>query len=508
MGNSSSSSLLNTLTEKNELTKKIDYIASKYILNQTFNDMNNLTDTGKCNEFVVLTSKLIKNNLNNLEQKELVARVENKPQEEAERDIKPQPIKNDIPKSINNLRDDANANAINADINANAININEIKKKEDQPDFFAQQGGDENDNSTNEDCIKIAKFYVKIAHLYAAIMKTINPIIFTTDRNGKINQYDLSTKDSIPSDEEIKNVKNNNFCSKRLDALMQKNNINIVNEKNKTLTITPKICSMNYDENKKTQQQFYVDKSIIKGGEMQAQVQQAQIKQAPAQVQQAPAQVQQQKIIDNSSEIGIPELIELYYDTIDKETGKPTMSQKMKEEYAKDVDTFYKAFTGKDNVVENGIKKITRFDQIPMRDFHSNPDCKPDGIYTKTYEGPLSNNLFMKYAEHFIKMVKRIDTTEQKLLVILNKIFMYTKQDGTTIEKITIRPELKDDDNFQSLINTTRKLIVELYIGCESDYLDGIKLIEGIISSKLAINNKLNLERELDLTINNYLAKN
>ena len=47
-------------------------------------------------------------------------------------------------------------------------------------------------------CIGIAKYYVKIAHVFAAIVSTINPT-YTYSQNGMKVSVDLNEKNSIPS---------------------------------------------------------------------------------------------------------------------------------------------------------------------------------------------------------------------------------------------------------------------------------------------------------------------
>ena len=66
-------------TNKNNtsLAEEIDRIASKYILSQNFNDMNKLSEKGHCDKVVFLTAKIIDQNLNPLEQKEMVDRINN-----------------------------------------------------------------------------------------------------------------------------------------------------------------------------------------------------------------------------------------------------------------------------------------------------------------------------------------------------------------------------------------------------------------------------------------------
>jgi hypothetical protein len=65
-----------------------------------------------------------------------------------------------------------------------------------------------------------------------------------------------------------------------------------------------------------------------------------------------------------------------------------------------------------------------------------------------------------------------------------NTIPIELKEPNAT-EEIIINPDL-DEELLQSLINTTRQLIVELYVACENDFLEGIILFESIVAVQLA----------------------
>jgi hypothetical protein len=58
-----------------------------------------------------------------------------------------------------------------------------------------------------------------------------------------------------------------------------------------------------------------------------------------------------------------------------------------------------------------------------------------------------------------------------------------------------------DPDLLQSLVNTTRKIIVELYVTCETDFLEGIVLFESIVAMQLAktTNSQIKLLNELTI---------
>ena len=68
-------------------------------------------------------------------------------------------------------------------------------------------------------------------------------------------------------------------------------------------------------------------------------------------------------------------------------------------------------------------------------------------------------------------------------------------------ESVIIHPNL-DDKLLQSLINTTRKLIVELYVTCETHFLEGIVLFESIVAVQLAKTTGSQIKLLNDATIN------
>ena len=51
-------------------------------------------------------------------------------------------------------------------------------------------------------------------------------------------------------------------------------------------------------------------------------------------------------------------------------------------------------------------------------------------------------------------------------------------------KKIRVNPKLTEA-SLQKIVEVSRKIIVELYIKCETDYVNGIKLYEAIVESKI-----------------------
>jgi hypothetical protein len=133
--------------------------------------------------------------------------------------------------------------------------------------------------------------------------------------------------------------------------------------------------------------------------------------------------------INNRSELGIPELYELYNDIYNEERGYYTdMSKEMKIVYKSDLELFYKTLHGKDIPLdEEGNKTITKFEQIPLVDFHNNEKCKNNDTLTEKYEGTLKDKLFREYAFHVKDMTNRMNSYQDKLLEILDKLFSFKK---------------------------------------------------------------------------------
>jgi hypothetical protein len=73
---------------------------------------------------------------------------------------------------------------------------------------------------------------------------------------------------------------------------------------------------------------------------------------------------------------------------------------------------------------------------------------------------------------------------QQKLLSVINEIFTFIVDPHTKKKKIRINPRLTDE-GLSKLVETTRKLIIDLYVTCEMDYVNGIKLYEAIVESKI-----------------------
>lgn len=161
MGNSQSSDA--PKDTRSQLAKAIDYIATNYILTQNFQDMEKLADPEYCNNLVVMTSNIIAKNLSDLDVQYLAQRMKD------------------------------------------GVEINEMTSE--KVIFFNKKALENMDvsNKTTKRrlCIGIAKHYVKAAHLFSAIVTTINPTYTYKDSAGSTMKASVMDKQDIPSGTKI-----------------------------------------------------------------------------------------------------------------------------------------------------------------------------------------------------------------------------------------------------------------------------------------------------------------
>jgi hypothetical protein len=409
--------------KKKSLPQVIDYIATNYILTQNFQDLKNLSDQTYCDKLVVLTSKVIAKKLNNQEIKYLAQRLKE------------------------------------------GVEINEMTK--DNVIYFERDDLNNLDvkNTTQKRrlCIGIAKFYVKVAHLFAAIITTINPVYTYRTEDGLVQKVDLANKGQIPENAETK-ITRVGICSNRINALLNNQDFFALNPDDQ-ITINPKFCDMNN-----------LSSSDYDGSN---------------------------NIKYLSDEPGIPELKSLYLDIYDYDTGKfKDMSPKMKQAYEKDLEEFYKNFTGNKSIPKdsNGEPLIKSFSDIKLRDYSSNSECGTDGAYTKKVVGTLREKLFKQYAEQVKKMINNAETNQDKLLDVLDEVFVFSLDPTTGKKEVIINPKL-NEVKLQTIIENARNIIVNLYLTCEKDFVDSLEIFEAIIEKQIfdtSLSQLHELEKSLD----------
>jgi hypothetical protein len=169
-------------------------------------------------------------------------------------------------------------------------------------------------------------------------------------------------------------------------------------------------------------------------------------------------------------------------DNYDYSNGTFTgMSDKTKSQFMKDLQTFYTAFT-ENNVMPS---EITKFSDIKLRDYRSKSGCQGS---TPILKSKLTLNkkdkLFVQYAENIKQMIQSAADNQYKLLDVINELFTYVIDPYSGKKVIRINPKLTDQ-TLQNSVVKTRRLIVNLYVKCETDYVNGMKIYEAIVESKI-----------------------
>lgn len=400
MGNQTSTTINQEQSDElkpKSISQILDYIATYYILTMDFKSLRKLYDKEYCDKLVILTSDIIQRYFTDLEITYLSQRIKD------------------------------------------GIEVNEIDK--DKIIFFNRDKLNELDiqNSIKKKriCIAIAKFYIKIAHIFAAIVTTINPIYVYKDTEGNTVRASLYEKGKIPKNTP-RDIYKLNICDERINSLQNKQTLQPDSDGN--ITIGPKVCNMNIGDD----------------GEPE----------------------------NLDDEPGIPELEELYYDdNYNFKTGKFTgMSKDTRKVYLSDLQIFYNVFTGKTGSLP---PEIQRFSDIQLRDYHKMDKCNgQDPLFQRKVKGPLTNKLFNDYAENLKKMIQNTNKNQQLLLTIINQIFVYTIDPQTGKKQIRVNPSLTEE-RLQEIVIETRALIIKLYLTCEMDYVNGLKIYEAIVEEKI-----------------------
>lgn len=283
------------------------------------------------------------------------------------------------------------------------------------------------ENTTEEtnlhNCRAISKHIVKIGHLYAVILSTLNPTFTYTDHGGVEKMGNLEDKDDAAANIALKETA---VCSKRISSLLL--DINLLG-----------ITNCNAGPN-----------------------------------------------ADNDS-LSIPELKPLYADIYDLEIkGYRELSEEAQAQYDNDLSTFYRAFTGRTKMPTN----INTFCDIRLNEcinqetITAKTVCDSTSLFSiigslSTTSSTESNNiieshLFSNFAEHLANILKYAETQKNDLLAIVNRLFYFNNDNNV------IHPKLCED-KLKSLVTQCRKLVVNIHISCEKDYVVSINILEAII---------------------------
>lgn len=390
MGNTSSNARQPANTYRS-VENVIDYIASNYILTADFKSLTQLYEEDYCNNLVVITRDIIARNFNDMELTYLSQRLKGK----------------------------------------EVVN----EEKTDDVVFFNKASLDRLDKHSKlrkkRICEGIAKFYVKIAHVFAAIVTTINPVYTYKDDQGNVVKTPLAEKNTIPKNARDRRISREGMCFQRINQLRRGQDFAHIPEDG-NISLHPNIC---------------------------------------------------QPTGSLGDEPGIPELQDLYFDQYDYEKGKFTkMKPETQTDYLRDVQHFYKVFAGTDALPET---PPTSFREIKLKDYASSPQCMgPNAPWTTKVPGTLKEELFQKYALTLQNMMRNSKDAQEALLGVLNNLFTYDVDNTTDKKLVRVHPDLTES-KLNDILAKTRHIIVNYYLSCETDYQKGVKLYETIVENQM-----------------------
>ena len=466
----STSQDIKKLAESNsKFLSKLNDIATNYILGQNFQDMIRLTNSKYCDDLVIITSKLLKKSYSDQEIHYAYQKIFDK----------------GVGVGL----------GVGQDINEDTMFLN----KRD-----AVLGGIMSAEQKKKMCIDIAKYYVKIAHLFAAIITTLNPVFSWRSSASSsrallrphVTEEKREDEELEPGLESVKftatledkhyisemaqdiKVENLNFCNSRISDLMDMEEItDLMDGKNiipdgaevvSTIKIKTNLCSTNLNNNN----EGYLRKKTVYD--------------LP----------------------GFAELSRLYYDRYNASKGRfDRMSAESEQEKKRNVALLYTLFTGD----KNPPKDIKSFKDIPLHSFSDDVECENmDSIFNKTYMGTTKDKLFVDYVDMVKKMIYDSNMIRNSLLEIIDKIFILNDgasgvqgaqgdADEGTKEKYVIDHALTYEE-LDILIVEARKIILKLYISCERDFMGTLKIFQAIIETQILETNKRQI-KELETGI-------
>ena len=386
MGASQSSPHADNL-RTNNLSNAIDYISAYYILTTEFEELSKLYDKQYCDKLVGLTTDIVGAKYSDADLTKMVARI----------------------KSGDTLEDTPPHNVTTA-----------------TPTTLPE--------NAKFKCVIISKFYVKIAHVFAAIITTINPSTTYKNPDGTAAQkpFAAATGD--------RNTSNINICDKRiadLERIERKLDGSITGEPSTSSTSTsgpPTMCD-------------------LRNGAAAL-----------------------------ASEPGIKELHQLYLDKYNFETNSfSEMTDESKAQYKRDLGEFYKSFTGNTDVPST----ITSFGDIKLRDYSQTSSCYDlaGSTVKKGRETDMAAQL-TKYSDSVRRMIQTASSTQAKLLTVLDLLFIFVPDKDGAKNTIRVNPELTEA-KLNRVVADTRQIIIGLYLGCEKDYAESLKIYESIVDMKI-----------------------
>jgi len=468
MGNGQSSNNLLSDTGKKELIEKVQDIAGSYASSLNFEDMTNLFDDEYCSKIEILTKDILDKNLNTV-QLEYLAQHKQKGE---------------------------NVDFTKIDNTTYVKHGTNLKKNQQ--------------TRKNRLCTGLAKYFIKIFKIYAAITKTINPTFSDISSQEKIDLFSFYNinPDSYKKEEgqEHLNMKLNNFdniCDIRIEILKS-----LYDEKLVANFEQPPLPPQ--EETPPQQQETPPQQQEIPPPQEETPPPQQDT--PPPQQETPPPQQETNKQQmggakepafcnyngkNLNEEYGISELEELFKDKFNFTTNSYEMSPQSESEYKNTLINMYKAFTGKN---ETPGPEIRSFSDVILTEYSQDKLCTTDvDDNDLKYQVNTFQRMFIKFANHLNKMISKTFSKYDSLLLILKQIFSFDFNEKTKKTVVRLNKNI-NESTLDQLLKKTREIITQLYIECQNDFIEGINIYKSIVYTNLLKRNKsrqINLQKQM-----------
>ena len=391
-----------------ENKKLLHEIASKYILSQNSKDLIKLANPEKCKKLVIMTS----NAINKYFTPKYISYMDSK---------------------LKGMREEK---------------LLFFNKDESVLNRFDAKG-----SSKDKKCIGIAKFYVKIAHLFSAISLTINPIYkWKSPTSGDEKTASLLNIEKHPDypdlidNQEVSVVLSDNFCTKRHSKLI-KIQKDLKKNNSKFIDLSP-MCKTREKE------------------------------------------INQTGIKTLAEETGFSSLEKLYFDKYNYEKGvfykdKDSPANK---KYLEHLKLLYNTFKKSTDIPYEEWNKENnkRFVDVLIEYQHTSEKCIGEKkVFRNQYALKDSDLLFSNYITFVKEMIDRSDSARKQIVALLYKVFKLSVTGDHT--EIVIDPGL-NSKKLDEIVKEAREKIFNLYVQCEKDYKEALARFDAIIKDGEVIN--------------------
>lgn len=471
MGNFQSSEKLLSDKGKKELLEKINDIAGNYSSSLSLEEMTNLFNDEYCSKIEILTKDILDKNLNTI-QIEYLAQHQQK----------------GVDVDFTKIED------------TTYIKHGDNLKKNQQ-------------TRKNRLCEGLAKYFVKIFKIYAAISKTLNPLYSTDQMENKLDIFNFHNINPenyrVDKDTTHLNTKLNkleNICDIRIEILKSLYETKLLGNLEEPLQKPPQ------EPPKEPPQKPPQEPSQEPPKEPPAELKSEKLKdddipkdissfpKPPPQVGGKEPSFCNFKGKNLNEEYGINELEDLFKDKYNFTKKMYEMSPESEKQYKNTVVNMYKAFY---NTNESPGQEIRSFSDIQIKDFSNETLCGNKVSDTDVKFDPSFEESFKKYARHMNSTISKTFGKYDLLLLILKEIFDF--QLNTKTQKTTVRLKKNISElKINELFSKTRDIISQLYIDCQKDFIEGINIYKSIVFSNLLKRNQ-NRQKNIQSTMDNLL---